>query len=488
MSFWIDAAVREALGVSGEPVPVEYTGVGTDSRTIGEGGLFVALVGDRYDGHAFLKDIAQRGARGAVVSKLSSDRPDGLVYYLVEDTLKALGQLGLYRRRQLDALVCAVTGSNGKTTTKEMLRALLSTKYRVHATAGNLNNRIGTPLTLLAAPDDAQALVIELGTSLPGEIAQLGAIVEPDAAVVTAISEEHLEGLGDLRGVLLEETSILRAVRPGGFAVVSDEPPALAEEARSMMPDARSVKVAGWSERADVDLRARDVRVDERGDVRFQWNEAEVYVPLRGRHNARNALIALGVASEWGVDIAEAIAALATLKAAKMRGELHEYGKLTVIADCYNSNPASLASAIDLLESLPQKRRRVAVVGSMLELGTGSAELHERAAREIADTRIDLIVATGAFVPAFEALRDELGQRLILESDPEMAWDTLKTRLYGDEIVLLKGSRGVALERLLPRLEAYGSAPPPRGGLRAGGEESTHRGAKTAHPAEHSHE
>ena len=488
MSFWIDAAVRDALNVGGQRLPVEYTGVGTDSRTIGAGGLFVALVGDRYDGHAFLADVAKRGAHGAVVSKLTSDRPEGLVYYLVEDTLKALGQLGLYRRRQLDALVCAVTGSNGKTTTKDMLSAVLSTKYRVHATSGNYNNRIGTPLTLLAAPDDAQALVVELGTSLPGEIAQLGEIVEPNAAVVTSISEEHLEGLGDLLGVLKEETSILRAVKPGGFAVVADEPPQLAEEARSIMADPNAVKVAGWTERADDDLRARDVRVDARGDVLFNWKEREVHVPLRGRHNARNAMIALGVAEEWGIEIAKALAALEALKPAKMRGEMHDYGSLTVIVDCYNSNPASLASAVDLLESLPQKRRRVAVVGSMLELGPGSAELHERAAQQIADAKIDLIVATGEFVKAFSALQSSLGNRLIVEPDPPAAWELLKTRLHGDEIILLKGSRGVALERLLPHLEAYGSAPPPRGGPKAGGEESAHRGAKTAHTAEHFHD
>jgi UDP-N-acetylmuramoyl-tripeptide--D-alanyl-D-alanine ligase len=381
-----------------------------------------------------------------------------------------------------------VTGSNGKTTTKEMLRAVLGTKYRVHATTGNLNNLIGTPLTLLAAPDDAEVLVVELGTSLPGEIAQLGAIVEPDVAVVTGVSEEHLEGLGDLQGVLKEETAILHTIKPDGFAVVADEPPELAAEARSALPDEGTLHVAGWSERADEDLRARDVRLDENGNVHFYWNNAEVHVPLRGRHNARNALLAIAIARGWGVDLATAIAALSQLKPAKMRGELHQYGKLTVIADCYNSNPASLASAIDLLESLPQRRRRVAIVGSMLELGPTSAELHERAAQEIADTKIDLIVATGLFVPAFEALRSELVGRIVIEQDPVAAWPLVEQQLRGDEIVLLKGSRGVALERLLPHLEQLGSAPPPRGGLRAGGEESAHRSAKKASAAEHSHD
>jgi UDP-N-acetylmuramoyl-tripeptide--D-alanyl-D-alanine ligase len=355
----------------------------------------------------------------------------------------------------------------------------------VHPTTGNLNNLVGTPLTLLAAPDDTEVLVVELGTSLPGEIAQLGAIVEPDAAVVTGISEEHLEGLGDLHGVLKEETAILHTIKPDGFAVVADEPPELGAEAKSVLP---RVKSAGWSERADADLRARDVRLDENGDVHFYFQNREVHVPLRGRHNARNALLAFGIALEWGVDPATAIAALTQLKPAKMRGEVHYFGGLTVIADCYNSNPASLASSIDMLESLPQKRQRVAVVGSMLELGPTSGELHERAAQQIADARIDLIVATGLFVPAFDTLRSELGNRLVLEQDPLVAWSQLEPRLQGNEIVLVKGSRGVALERLLPHLEAFGSAPPPRGGLRAGGEESTHRGAKKASAAEHSYD
>ncbi len=487
MSFWTEARVRRTLELSGSG-DIEFTSVSTDSRSVEPGALFVALTGERFDGHSYLNDVANKGARGAVVTGVPSDAPAGLTYYVVADTLQALGRLGRERRRTLAARVCAVTGSNGKTTTKEMLKAVLGTKYVVHATSGNLNNLIGTPLTLLAAPDNAEVLVVELGTSVPGEIAQLGAIVEPDAAVVTGISEEHLEGLGDLQGVLKEETAILHTIKPDGFAVIADEPPELGAEATSVLTNRRALHVAGWSERADADLRARDVSLDENGDVHFYWNNTKVHVPLRGRHNARNALLALGIAREWGVDLAEAIGAMARLKPARMRGELHSFGAMTVIADCYNSNPASLASAIDLLESLPQKRRRVAVVGSMLELGPTSGELHERAAQQIADAKIDLIVATGLFVPAFAGLKSEMGNRLVLEQDPVAAWSSLEERLQGDELVLLKGSRGVALERLLPHLEAFGSAPPPRGGLRVGGEESAHRGAQKASAAEHSHD
>jgi UDP-N-acetylmuramoyl-tripeptide--D-alanyl-D-alanine ligase len=265
-----------------------------------------------------------------------------------------------------------------------------------------------------------------------------------------------------LQGVLEEETSILQALPADGFAIVADEPPELAAHARSVL---RTVKVAGWSERADADLRAHDVRIDEAGGVRFRWQDQELHVPLGGRHNARNALIALGVAREWGVDAQAAVSALAALKPARMRGEVHQYGGLTVIADCYNSNPASLRAAIDLLESLPQQRRRVAIVGSMLELGPTSLELHAQAAQQIARANIDLIVATGEFVPVFEPLRHSLGERLVVQHDPLEAWPLLRERLQGTEIILLKGSRGVALERLLPRLAEQGAVPQPRGSV-----------------------
>jgi len=483
MSMWTDAMIRDALELDAPAADLTFRGISTDSRAIDADQLFVALKGERFDAHNFLGDVAAKGVKAAVVSDVPEKAPTGLHLYVVDDTLNALGRLGRYRRRKLGVRVCAVTGSNGKTTTKEMLRAVLGVKYRVHATTGNLNNQVGTPLTLLATPDDAEIVVAELGTSLPGEVAILGGIVEPDAAVVTAVSEEHLEGLGSIEGVLDEEVSILDTVDPAGFAVVADEPAELPEAARARP---LRVKVAGWTERADEELRARDVRLDDNGEVHFRWQDSQVHVPLRGRHNARNALIALGVALEWGISIEDAIGALAQLRPAKMRGEVHQYGGLTVIADCYNANPASTAAAIDLLVSMPRERRKIAVLGSMLEMGRASAEVHARVAREAVEQDIDLIVATGEFVEAFRPFESRLRDRLILEPDPMDAIDALLSRLDGDEIVLLKGSRGVSLERLLPHLENYGSAPPPRGGRKAGGERA-HRDVKTTSSAEHSH-
>ncbi len=451
MSAWTDAMVRAALELPRGRVKITYSGISTDSRNMEPGALFVALKGERFDGHEFLADVAARGARGAVVQRVPPNTPDNLILYRVEDTTVALGMLGRHRRRALGVKLCAVTGSNGKTTTREIMRAMLSARYRVHATTGNLNNLIGTPLTLLAAPDDTEVIVAELGTSVPGEIARLARIVEADAAVVTAISEEHLEGLGDLRGVLEEETALLPSLPSDGLAVVADEPPDLAAAARAQAP---RVAVAGWSDRADAQLRAERVDLDENGHVKFAWQGRDVSLPLRGRHNARNALIALGIALHYGVSADAALGQLASLKPAKMRGEVHEHGALKVIVDCYNSNPASLTAAIDLLASMPHHGPRVAIVGSMLELGSGSADLHRKAAEAIAARDFDIVLATGAFVEAFRPLAVKLGTRLILNEDPLAGFDEIADRLHGSELVLLKGSRGVALERLLPRIEA----------------------------------
>lgn len=481
MSFWTDARVRAALGLpAGPSAALDYASVATDTRTLPAGALFVALRGARFDAHDFLAQAVEAGAAGAVVERVPEGAPE-IPYYEVADTLEALGHLARYYRRHLSARVLAITGSNGKTTTKELTRAVLATRYRVNATAGNLNNLVGAPLTVLASPADAEVLVVELGTNAPGEVARLAGIVEPDAAIVTSIAEEHLEGLGDLEGVLREETSVLAALPADGFAIVGDEPAALPAVARALAP---RVRVAGWSDAADPGLRAEDVRLDEAGRVHFRWCGREVRLDIPARHNARNALLALGVGLEWGVDPDAAAAALGGVRAGRMRGELHRYGELLVLSDCYNANPGSLRAAVDTLTSLPRRGGRVAVLGSMLELGPGAAELHREAAETVAAADIDLIVATGDFVPAFEPLAARLGGRLIRAADAPSAFGPLAERLRGDEVVLLKGSRGVALERLLPLLESRWGTPGPAGDAAGPGHhEQISRGRDAAPPS-----
>jgi UDP-N-acetylmuramoyl-tripeptide--D-alanyl-D-alanine ligase len=454
---WSAEEVEKALETgSGEGGGIEFSGVSTDTRKLGPGTLFVALKGASFDGHDYLARAAEGGATGAVVERVPDGAPP-LRYFVVPNTLHALGRLGRHRRRALGAKVVAVAGSNGKTTTKELLKAALSPAFRVHATDANLNNQIGVPLTLLATPDDAEVAVIEVGTNEPGEIDLLGAIAEPDVAIITSIGEEHLEGLGSVEGVLEEELSILRHVAPGGVAFVAEEPNELPERAQEIT-GAMRLRVTGFDPRSDLrpDGGIDSIEVLPGGSTRWSFRGTRVELPLPGRHNVRNALIALGVATELGVSAEDAARGIAGMPLPKMRSEWRKVGPLGVLADCYNANPPSTLAAVDLLASVPSEGEKVAVVGTMRELGDHAVSLHRSVAETIASRvgdGIDRVVATGDFVAAFRSLDSDLGDRLIAVEDPLEAYEALRPHLKGDETILLKGSRGVALERLIPLLE-----------------------------------
>ena len=370
--------------------------------------------------------------------------------YPVDDTLVALGALAAHRRERLKAPVVAITGSSGKTTTKDLTAAALSVTKQVHATRGNYNNRIGLPLTLLSAPDDAEAVVLEMGTNEPGEIRVLAQVARPDVGVVTTVGESHLEKLGSVEGVLQEKLDLLRNMADGGCCVVGDEPGRLAEQARAFCP---RLRVAGWSQRADPGLRPEEPEVDVFGSYRFRWRDQEVVMPLVGRHAVSDAMIALAVADLLGVAPKDAVRGLAGAQTNPLRGEVRRVGSLTVIVDCYNANPQSVRAALDILESQGAVTRRVAVLGTMLELGEASRRLHEEVLRDALDREIDLIVATGAFSEAAAGEGATDASRLVRASDWEEAYPLLRERLSGDEVVLLKASRGVALEGILPMIE-----------------------------------
>ncbi len=446
---WTDADVRRALGLRVELAEPElvYERVCTDSRSVREGDLYVALVGERFDGHDFVADALASGAVGAVVSRQPADDSMSRLYP-VDDTLVALGRLAAYRRARLEVPVVAITGSAGKTSTKEMAAAALGSTLSVHATRGNLNNRIGMPQTLLDAPTDAEVVVLELGTNEPGEIATLAEIARPDVAIVTTVGESHLEKLGSLEGVLREKLDILRHLAEGGSCIVGDEPPVLAERARALCP---RVRVIGWSDRADATDRPDHAEVDVFGRYTFEWKGHRVSVPMPGRHAVSNALIALTVSEVLGVPPKDAIRGVAAARAGSMRGELRRIGSLTVVVDCYNANPQSVRASLDVLDEQGVAARKVAVLGSMLELGDRSAALHAEVLADALGRELDLIAATGAFADAAEGISDP---RLIVSDDWRAAWPSLSARLEGDEIILLKASRGIALEGMLPLLES----------------------------------
>lgn len=442
---WMSDRVREALDLPAGEERRAFRGVSTDSRTTKSGDLFVALPGERFDGTDFVADAAEAGAVGAVVERYPGDVPEDLELFIVDDAQEALGALAHYRRRYLDPRVIGVTGTSGKTTTRELIAAVLGPE--AYSSPGNYNNLIGLPLAILGAPETAPVWVLELASNQPGEIRRLGEIAEPDCGVITTVGEAHLEGLGDLAGVLEEKLSLLDTVRPEGVAVVGDSPPELSEAARAAFAH---VVVAGLEPEAGV--RPESWSVSAHG-LRWRWHGVEFRTDMVGTHILRNAMLALAVADWLGVPAQEAAPRVHEVRPLPMRNEVRGVGQMTLLIDCYNANPGSFGAAIDVSKGLADRGRRVAVVGTMLELGGESRRLHSRVAREIAAAGFDLVVATGQFVEAFAPMVESCGDRLILEEDPMEAYPVLAERLTGDEVVLLKASRGIELERLVPLFE-----------------------------------
>ena len=441
---WTSDEVAAALGLRA-PRKLTFKTITTDTRTPSPESLFVALKGDKFDAHDFL-DKARAGGATAAVVRRGTPRVDGLSLFEVDDTLVALGLLARARRRMFPdgTPVVAITGSSGKTSTKEMIRAALGARYRVHATSANLNNLIGVPLTILSAPDNTEALVVEAGASVPGEIARMRDIIEPTIAVITNIGYAHVEGFGSLEGVMAEKLSLLDRVP---VAVLGSGPDAMWTEARRRT----QVIPAALLGRSNDDA-LLDRYLDKDGHPRLALDSGEkITLPALGIHQLENAQIALAVAQRAGVDHDAAVRALAGLHLPEGRGDVREIGDMVVIDDTYNANPASMRRAVQTADWLARRQRRplVVVVGTMLELGPESARLHAEAAREIAQRKPALVAAVGTFARAFESLREALGGRLITAADPDALGPKLKSALRGNELVLLKASRGVALERIL---------------------------------------
>lgn len=446
---WTAEQVRDALGVEGT-APGSFAGISTDTRQLRPGSLFVALAGERFDAHEFLGQAKSAGAGAAVVRRGTPAVP-GLSLIEVPDTLVALGELARARRRRLPdgpaaAPVVAVTGSSGKTSTKELIRAALGVRYRVHATAGNLNNLVGVPLSILSAPADTEAMVIEAGANLPGEIARLRDIIEPTIGVVTNVGYAHVEGFGSLAGVMREKVSLLEGVP---VAVVGTEPPGLAVEAR-----ARTRTVVAGGGAAGTDVHPDAAELNDAGQPRVRWGGREVTVPVTGFHQIDNVAIAVAVAREAGILPADALQGLTTARVPGGRGGITDVRGLTVIDDSYNANPGSLRRAVEFARWLATRRGRplAVVVGTMLELGPESDKLHSAAAAEIVAAEPALVGAVGAFGPAFAPFAGALRDRLIVAPDAERLGPLLARGLRGNEVVLLKASRGVALERVLRHL------------------------------------
>ena len=448
MSRLPERLVRGALKLTGGG-DGDFTDVSTDSRALGPGALFVALTGERYDGHAYLGAARDGGARAAVVRR-GTPPMSGLDLLEVDDTLHAYGDLARARRDRVVGPVVAITGTNGKTSTKEMVAAVLRTHYRVHATRANNNNLVGVPLTFLEGPDDIDALVVEAGANVPGEIARYREIIEPSITLITNVGAGHLDGFGSVDGVMREKLALARDVP---LAIVGAEPPALRVLAAVV---ARRVVSAGLAHAERVPTA---VELDRLGRASFTVDGRRIALPLPGRHLAANAMLAWTVARELGLDLDAAAAALATVTVPGGRSELTSIGRLTILNDCYNANPQSFRSTIATAQAMRAGRRLVFVAGTMRELGPAAAALHAEVARELVALRPELLAAVGDFVPALEPYRAQLGDALLTADDAPALAPLLAARLAGDELVVLKASRGVALERILPSVTARAHSP-----------------------------
>lgn len=456
--------VRRATGARLLTLPPQgeapqFTSVCTDSRAVSPGCLFVAIPGERFDGHDFVSAAAAAGALAAVVEHPVADPPNGFMLLKVESTRTALGKLGRHVRQTLRGKVIAVAGSNGKTGTKHLIDAALSHALRGSVSPKSFNNDIGVPATIFAADPTHDYLVLEMGTNHPGEIRTLTGIGLPDIAVITNCGPEHLEFLGDLSGVRRENASIVEGLNRNGLLVVNGDDPELLH-AVEQYPGKR---ITFGFDRSN-DLFAADVEMSDLG-VSFRLNgsrQQQYFVPLLGRHNACNALAAIAVARRLGLAENDVREALAHARGPDMRLQLVELGGIRILNDAYNANPASMLAAIETFCALPAPAgRRVMVLGDMLELGATSDHHHREIGQAAARARPDALVCVGerARVLAESAGRAGLPVASIQwHPDSTAAADDLAGWVRPGDLLLLKGSRGVRLERILDALSKRSAA------------------------------
>ncbi|MGG4035351.1 UDP-N-acetylmuramoyl-tripeptide--D-alanyl-D-alanine ligase [Paenibacillus cisolokensis] len=449
-------------------------GVSIDSRTIAPGELFVPLAGDRFDGHDYVEAAVRAGAAGVLWRE---DRPvpealraAGTPVVRVADTLTALQRLAGAYRDELGLFVIGITGSNGKTTTKDMTHALLGTKFRTRKTEGNLNNHIGLPLTILRLGEETEAAVLEMGMSDFGEIELLASIAKPDIAVITNIGEAHLQQLGSREGIAQAKLEIAAGLKPGGLLLYNGDEPLLREGVkRTKLADGVRLETFGLGEgndwtATDIELSAQSSAFAVRARGGALAAEAAAIgrpaVAAAGRHNVANALAAVAAALHAGVPGARIREGFASLKLTSMRIEPTRAAcGAVVLNDAYNANPTSVRAAIDLVEQLQGYRRKWLVLGDMLELGPDEAALHRGIGEYVTPQKAQGLLTYGPLsrhtaegaADAFAAAGFGDAVRHFADKSELAAW--LKRRLGPDDLVLVKGSRGMKMEEVVRALE-----------------------------------
>lgn len=474
MSLW---TASEAVAATGGEATGDFTanGVSIDTRTLGPGDLFVALKAER-DGHDFVAAAFKAGAAAALVTHRPADVPEDAPLLIVPDVLAALEDLGRAARSRTRARVAGITGSVGKTSTKEMLRAALSRQGRVHAAEASYNNHWGVPLTLARMPADADFAVIEIGMSNPGEIAPLAIMARPHVVMVTTVAAAHLEAFENLDGIAVEKGSICDGLEPGGIAVLNGDLPN-----SNLLYDAaerNDAQIITFGTSEGTDHRVTDIRVRDRQTVAEAIaNDTPVLLKVQteGKHFAVNAVGVLAVATAMGADRAESLLGLGAWTPPAGRGtrevlvldDGEDHGSIELIDDAFNANPASMAASLDVLAGTrPRdnvgrvgKGRRIAILGDMLELGPDEAALHAAIAQDPAMAHIDIVHCVGPRMQhLFEALPErQRGQWVATADDLVPAVSRL---VDPGDVVLIKGSKGSYVSRVVDALRKLGHPPP----------------------------
>jgi len=435
---------------------LSVSGVSIDSRTIREGELFVAIAGPRFDGHDFVAEAAARGAVAALVHR-EVTAPAGMAVVRVADTTRGLADLARHARAQAEVPVVCITGSAGKTTTKDMTAALLQTRGPVLKTEANLNNQYGLPLMLLRLRPEHSAAVLELGMSAPGELRALAAIARPDVAVITMVAPVHLEFFDSVDAIAAAKAEILEGLAEGGAAVLNGDDPRVKRIGEAHR--ARGGRVVWFGRDRAYDVSAEGWRGTVHGmrfTLRIGGQAEDVALPLPGPHFLMNFLAAAAVAHELGTPISTIALTATTLKAASHRGEVLSLGQgITLLDDCYNSNPAAVEAAVTAL-GLAARGRRVAFLGDMLELGPTGPALHEETGEKVGG-RLDLLVAVGPLAESFLAGARHAGlapSALVAFPDSAAAAAAAPDLVRAGDAVLVKGSRGVRMETIVEALRA----------------------------------
>lgn len=441
--------ISEFISASGEfSAKAVAQGYSIDSRTIQPGQLFFAVKGERFDGHDFVSATLEKGAAAAVIRRDQAHRFASQKNLLaVDDTLAALQTLATAVRKLWGKPLVGVTGSMGKTTTKEAIAHVLASRYRVLKSEGNFNNHFGLPLMLLQVEPEHDIAVIEMGMSHAGEIRALAEIAQPGTGVVTNVAPVHLEFFDSLAGIARAKYELIESLPANGTAVLNADDEYVSQFGRDF---AGKLILYGTREAANV----RAEKIESRGakgaefDVVTNDGRAHAVLPLMGQHNILNALAAVSVGLVHGLSLTEAVAALATLAPADKRGQVLQLGNITVVNDCYNSNPKALRAMVDALAAMKAKRR-IVVAGEMLELGPAGEEMHRAAGREMAARGIDFLLGVrGLAQPMVEGAK-QAGARAEFVETPEQAGEWLARETRDGDVVLLKASRGVKLEKAL---------------------------------------